>query len=317
MKKKLLVLLTILFLGTAGNAQISWKEVSAEYGILKTSFKLYESVGTLEDSAFKAFYVKIENSDKSLYMDADTTLYRRLTPNQFYEKLDHPLLVVNCSFFEFKNNTNVNMIVQKGKLVAHNLQGLPGKGKDTLTFTHVLNSAIGLTRNAQYEIGYTYTDSSLSKPYIQFTPMKPYKDAVGKMNLQDAPLNLLKPWKTKWAVGGGPVLLKNGAINITNNEEHKFSGKAILDKHPRTAMGFTKEGALIIMVIQGRMKGIAVGATLTETAMLLKDIGCVGAINLDGGGSSCMLVNGKETIKPSDPTGQRPLPAVFYVSQKQ
>jgi exopolysaccharide biosynthesis protein len=82
-------------------------------------------------------------------------------------------------------------------------------------------------------------------------------------------------------------------------------------------MGYTKEGALIIMVIQGRMKGIAVGATLTETAMLLKDIGCVGAINLDGGGSSCMLVNGKETIKPSDPTGQRPLPAVFYVSQKQ
>ena len=36
-------------------------------------------------------------------------------------------------------------------------------------------------------------------------------------------------------------------------------------------------------------------------------------INLDGGGSSCLLVNGKETIKPSDPTGERPVPAVFYI----
>jgi hypothetical protein len=34
---------------------------------------------------------------------------------------------------------------------------------------------------------------------------------------------------------------------------------------------------------------------------------------LAGGGSSCLLVNGKETIKPSDPTGQRPVPAVFFV----
>jgi hypothetical protein len=314
MKKSLLFLLCFVVFIKIGKTQISWKDVSMEYGITKNSFKVYQSVGTLADSAFKAFYVKIEKSDKSLYMDADTTLYRRLTPGQFYEKLDHPLLVVNCSFFEFKNNTNVNMIVKNGKLVAHNIQGLPGKGKDTLTYTHVLNAAIGLTPKSQFEIGYTYTDSSLSKPFIQFTPMNPYKDAFGKMNLQDERLNLLKPWKVNWAVGGGPVLLKNREIFITNNEEHKFSGKAILDKHPRTAMGYTKEGALIIMVIQGRMKGIAVGATLTETAMLLKDIGCVGAINLDGGGSSCMLVNGKETIKPSDPTGQRPVPAVFYVT---
>ena len=63
------------------------------------------------------------------------------------------------------------------------------------------------------------------------------------------------------------------------------------------------------------MKGIAVGATLNETASLLLDLGCIEALNLDGGGSSCLLVNGKETIKPSDPTGERPVPAILYVSQ--
>jgi exopolysaccharide biosynthesis protein len=294
-------------------AQVSWKEVTAAYGVTQKGFQVFESEGTLADSAFRAFYVKVDKSNSNFIMDADTTLYRRLTPNQFYEKLSNPLLVVNCSFFEFKNNTNVNIVVQSGKVVGHNLQGLPGKGKDTLTYTHVLNSAIGINAKSKFEIGYTYTDSSFKLPYIQSTPLLPYKDSSLKMNFKDTRFSNLKPWKVKWAVGGGPVLLSNGEINITNNQEHKFSGKAILDRHPRTAMGYTKDGALIIMVIQGRMKGVAVGATLTETALLFKELGCEAAINLDGGGSSCMLVNGKETIKPSDPTGQRPVPAVFYV----
>ena len=118
------------------------------------------------------------------------------------------------------------------------------------------------------------------------------------------------------AVGGGPVLLQNGEIKITNEEELKFTGKAIDDKHPRTAMGYTKDNKLIILVIQGRFPGIAEGATLTQEAQIFKDLGCWEALNLDGGGSSCLLVNGKETIKVSDAAGQRPVPAVFIVRAK-
>jgi exopolysaccharide biosynthesis protein len=117
----------------------------------------------------------------------------------------------------------------------------------------------------------------------------------------------------KTAIGGGPVLIQNREIKITNNEEMKFAGKAINDEHPRTCMGYTKDGWLIIMVIQGRFPAIAAGTTLTQTAQLLKDLGCVEALNLDGGGSSCMLINGKETIKPSDAAGQRAVPAVFII----
>lgn len=45
--------------------------------------------------------------------------------------------------------------------------------------------------------------------------------------------------------------------------------------------------------------------TLEDVACILKDLGCVDALNLDGGGSSCMLINGKETIKPSSNGVQR------------
>ncbi len=134
----------------------------------------------------------------------------------------------------------------------------------------------------------------------------------------DATYRVLKKhsvWKKQTAVGGGPVLLQNGEIKITNNEELKFSGKAINDKHPRTAMGYTKDNKLIILVVEGR-NSYAGGASLTQEAQILKDLGCWEALNLDGGGSSCLLINGKETIKPSDKSGQRPVPAVFIIQRK-
>jgi exopolysaccharide biosynthesis protein len=81
-------------------------------------------------------------------------------------------------------------------------------------------------------------------------------------------------------------------------------------------MGYTTDGYLIILVVQGRFPGIAEGATLRQEALMLKELGCHEALNLDGGGSSCLLINGKETITPCDKTGQRPVPAVFLVTRK-
>ena len=80
-------------------------------------------------------------------------------------------------------------------------------------------------------------------------------------------------------------------------------------------MGYTRNGKLIILVVEGRNES-ASGATLGQEAQILKDIGCWEALNLDGGGSSCLLVNGKETIKPSDKEGQRAVPAVFLIRKK-
>jgi exopolysaccharide biosynthesis protein len=111
-------------------------------------------------------------------------------------------------------------------------------------------------------------------------------------------------------------LLQEGELHITNNEELKFTGKAINDKHPRTAMGYTKDGRLIFLVIEGRFPNKAEGATLTQEANMLKEIGCVEALNLDGGGSSTLLINGKPTITPSDKEGQRPVPAVIMVKKR-
>lgn len=309
------VIICLSFLAMSAMAQkLDWKNVSNEFGLTTNTIQVFASTSTtLNDSAFKAYYVLINTNLPNLQMGVDTTLYRRFTPSAFYERLAQPTVVMNASFFEFKNNTNLNVLVHRGNILALNKQDIEGKGKDTLTYTHVLNSAMGMQKNGKMDIAYTYTDSNSKQVLYQQNPMKPIKNKNVKLALNEDAVANLKKWKLNWAVGGGPVLVKDGAIFISNNEEKKFAGKAIADHHPRTAMGYTKDGYLILIAVQGRMKNIAVGTTLTETAQIFIDLGAVEAINLDGGGSSCLLINGKETIKPSDPTGQRPVPAVFFV----
>ena len=311
----LFIFLCYFLLSVPAMAQeLQWKNVSNDFDLKTNAIQVFASTSnTLNDSAFKAYYVRINTKDPNLQMGVDTTLYRRLTPSAFYERLAQPMVVMNASFFEFKNNTNLNVLVHRGNLLALNKQDIEGKGKDTLSYTHVLSSAFGMQKNGKMDIAYTYTDSNSNFVLYQQNPMVPIKDKNATLSLKEDALANLKKWKLNWAVGGGPVLVKDGALFISNNEEKKFAGKAIADHHPRTAMGYTKDGYIILLAVQGRMKNIAVGTTLTETAKIFLDLGAVEAINLDGGGSSCLLINGKETIKPSDPTGQRPVPAVFFV----
>jgi len=183
-------------------------------------------------------------------------------------------------------------------------------------------------------VAWLYTDSTMKDVYATQIERPALKDsnnylstaiiheAFGFDSPENGTINLkrtipyFKKWKMQTAVGGGPVLVQGGRIKITNEEEVKFTGKQINDTHPRTCMGYTADGRLIIMAIEGRFPGIAMGATLEEEARLLIDIGCVEALNLDGGGSSCMLINGKETIKPSTAGAERPVPAVFIIKTK-
>lgn len=198
-------------------------------------------------------------------------------------------------------------------MVAFDTPAVSRKGKDTLTFMHTLGSAFGMNKKREMDIVYNFNDSSFKFPFFQSEPLKPVIDSFQSINLKNPALNALKPWKVDWAFGGGPVLILNNQIRITNNEERKFAGKAINDLHPRTAIGFTADNKMILLVVQGRMPGIAAGASLNDLAEIMLKLNCLKAMNLDGGGSSTLLVNGKETIKPSDSGGQRPVPAVLVI----
>lgn len=114
---------------------------------------------------------------------------------------------------------------------------------------------------------------------------------------QDAKVNFYASpeWQNaKYAVGGGPYLIKNGEISI-NAKEEKFS--SIGDTNPRTAVGYTKDNKLIIITVDGRQRRSG-GLTLYSLAKLMKEFGCYNAMNFDGGSSTQMVIKNRVVNYP-------------------
>jgi hypothetical protein len=314
--------LVVLLFPLTIHAQIRWRNVDSLYQPLPNTVHVYFTDEAIDTGRFRAFYVTADLKDKHLDFTTDTTLYRRLTPSRYYDRNGKPLLIVNGTFFSLETGQNLNLVIKDGNIISYNVHTVPGRGKDTLTYKHPYPSAIGISKDRFADVAWLITDSTSNIAFYSQVAIAAFKDSV-----RNPPMSrLLVPiidsssffmgmesmWDMQTAIGGGPVLVQRSDVRISNNEELKFAGKAINDKHPRTAMGYTYKRKLIILVIEGRNPE-AGGATLEQEAQILKDLGCAEALNLDGGGSSCLLINGKETIKPSDKEGQRAVPAVFII----
>lgn len=114
-----------------------------------------------------------------------------------------------------------------------------------------------------------------------------------------------------FGVGGDEILLLNGEIQRQSNSA----------VHPRSAVGVKSDGTLVLFEMDGRQSGYSSGLSLTDTAKALQDMGCVEAINLDGGGSSSFVVKypGEEEAKvvnsPSDGSLRKCANFIFLVNK--
>jgi exopolysaccharide biosynthesis protein len=85
-------------------------------------------------------------------------------------------------------------------------------------------------------------------------------------------------------------------------------------RHPRTSIGISKDGTVVILaVVDGRTRKSA-GVSLPELANLMIGFGAYDAINMDGGGSSTMAIEGKVVNAPSDAAGERPVSDALVVT---
>ena len=296
-------------------AQLDWQLVDTGFGQLPSSVKVYKTTDSLNGRPFIAYCIVASLKDRKLEFTTQVGNGKRYTPSQFYEQEGKPLLVMNGTFFSFATNQNLNVVIKDDSMLTYNIPALQQKNTDS--FYYPTRSAIGLTKGRRADVAWLFTDTAQRWPYaFQERPILA-KGTNPDPSLADLhTLDQWKWWKMRTAIGGGPVLLKDGFINVTNEEEQMFV-KGEKDLHPRTAMGYNRKRQLIILVIQGRFPGKAEGATLAEEAKIFQDLDCVEALNLDGGGSSCVLVNGRETIQPSDKGGQRPVPGVFIIREKK
>ena len=116
-------------------------------------------------------------------------------------------------------------------------------------------------------------------------------------------------------IGAGPTLVKRGEVYITADAE-QFPNDIRVGRAPRSAVGVTQYGDYIFAVVDGRQSH-SKGCTLQEWARILKEnFGAVEAINLDGGGSTALVVKGDMVNIPSD-GHERPVGDALTILRRQ
>lgn len=109
--------------------------------------------------------------------------------------------------------------------------------------------------------------------------------------------------KTQHALGAGPMLIKNNSVFLTTKME-EFGPDVAGGRAPRTAIGLKDDGHILAVVVDGRQDS-SIGMSLLELALFMQELGARDAMNLDGGGSSEMVIQGKIVNKPSDKRERR------------
>ncbi|MFJ7628751.1 phosphodiester glycosidase family protein [Streptomyces sp. NPDC097595] len=103
-------------------------------------------------------------------------------------------------------------------------------------------------------------------------------------------------------VGAGPALVRDGRRWI-NGEANGLTRAALAQREPRTAAGVTADGTLLLVTFDGRQPGVSVGVSMPEAADIMIALGATDAVNLDGGGSTTMVVDGEVWNRPTDSPG--------------
>lgn len=107
------------------------------------------------------------------------------------------------------------------------------------------------------------------------------------------------------AVGGFPELLHDGRDVLGTQTVRESFG---LQRHPRTAIGWSADGRrLFFVVVDGRQPPYSDGMSLPELTWLFQRIGATDVVNLDGGGSTAIVIDGELVNRPSDREGERPV----------
>ena len=133
-------------------------------------------------------------------------------------------------------------------------------------------------------------------------------DIVSKNNAYPA-------YRIEDAVAGVPLLIRDGKVDITWKEE-KASKDFVETRHPRTAVANLKDGKFLMLTADGRSEASA-GIDLYDLADFLLELGAVDALNLDGGGSTTMVLDDKVVNHPSDKGGERKIGDALIVTLRK
>jgi len=278
-----------------GSIPMNWQPIDSLQTRLPEGVHVFG--GQNDTLPLRAWYVHVEESRPDIItrvVVSDDTTDLRETVSSFAQDLD-ACVVVNGGYF----NMSATPATHAGLLMVDNHLIAPATHivlRDTLRF-EAARAALGITENDEIQITWASTQNGTLYSWSDPPGNKPEKPA-STMDYLGADV-----WNVHDALGAGPMLLLDNRPTITVDEE-VFFGTSIPNVHPRTAAGRTEDGSIILMVVDGR-QDISRGVSLEELSSMMREVGTADALNLDGGGSSTIVVAGIRLNRPTGDTFER------------
>ena len=280
-----------------------WTDVTSEFGTLPSYIKIYTSSlvrgkkavsyiaeADMSQAEWDVWSVKAGDD----YKTSDS--FR--TPSEVYNEKGASVVINGGYFFYEKGNYTSSLAVSNSEVLAYNINYA---SEDWVTVYYPTRAAFLELADGTHDACWTY--KSWAGHWMYPSPAENSWESKPKQQPNaEYPAGAVT-FSAKTGIGGGPVLIDGGKLANTYEQElfQAYSDVHTCTNQPRTAVGVTADNKMIFFVCEGREMTTGVhGLTTADVADALLELGCVEAINLDGGGSSCMLVNGKETIKVCD-----------------
>ncbi len=265
---------------------ITWSSVDSLDARLPPDVRVYAGVSTSD--TLRTWAVRLAPKIPLRVEVATDTVDGRERPTSFAARTG-ACVVVNGGYFNMQTGVPVGLVVRDGAVTA---PATVEAMRDSVRYD-VLRGAVGLD-DAGTRIAWAGGDASSACAADAPIPNHPGTpgDAAAACEL----------WTVRDALGAGPVLLHDGQMAVATDAEVFWGSHA--NRHPRSAIGVDASGAVWLVVVDGRQP-LSRGVRLEELAAILRGLGAVNALNLDGGGSSALVVrpDGGPPVRLNLPTG--------------
>ncbi|NOX90552.1 MAG: T9SS type A sorting domain-containing protein [Calditrichaeota bacterium] len=301
MRKMIILVAFLLFSSVLIADDLQWVELN-DYN-LPQGVRLFK--GERSNPRLQAFYIDVDLNQPDIAVRPYISRAVKTAPDFCADVGAYA--AVNGGFFG--GTTSYSSVIYPSQIKAINIQSVTRNGKSY----PVIRSLFSQDTLGNLSVNWIYHFDGSPMGLYRFSAPLPYvyNDPQPKSAPQKSDGNPFS--EVLVGIGGAPTLIKDGKINITYNEEIMWgSGVGYDNRDPRTAVGYTADNHVILFVADGR-QSISEGLGLPEMAQILLDLGCVEAMNLDGGGSTQMAVPGKYINSPSE---QRAVPTIFAVIHK-
>lgn len=295
---KVLLLACLCCIAGHGFSQLVWVKPGSLNQGLPPSVEVYATTSTLPGNIpLKAWYVVADMNDPNLEFKPVGNGGANKTPQQYISGETDPVYAcINRGFFS--GNSSLSLVMQSGTVLSPNVKQVNRTFNSVNTPYFPTRGAFGMDSIKQMDVAWIYNVGAANMTYSYPSPSPNQLNVAPQPVPSDTFPTGATLWNRREAIGGSPVLISNDTIRITASEE-------LIDvnnggREPRTAIGYTANGKVILFVAEGRNAPASEGLSLAELAQIMKDLGCVEALNLDGGGSSAMVANGTLVNRPSD-----------------